>query len=176
MKKAASIFLRADMEPVDIRFLSRWLKNRQVTRYLNENPNAPDELSNLVQSVPAPLLTCRLNQQGRFFLVCGEEAEQPIGFVKLREDGSGCYEIVFAIGEEELWGNGYGSKAVQAAQYQAFLEWRARKLVAKIYHGNTRSERTVRGCGFREERQLEKLSYYTMTQNEYFEYLEKKRA
>ena len=176
MKKAASIFLRADMEPVDIRFLSQWLKNRQVTRYLNEDPDAPNELSELVETVPAPLLTYHFNQRGRFFLVCGQEEERPIGFVKLKEGGGGCYEIVFAIGEEELWGNGYGSQAVQAAEDQAFLEWRARKLVAKIYHGNSRSVSTVRGCGFREERQLENLSYYSIAQNEYFDYLEKKRA
>ena len=40
MKKAASIFLRAEIEMNDIELLIRWMKNPNVTRYLNENPNA----------------------------------------------------------------------------------------------------------------------------------------
>ena len=62
-----------------------------------------------------------------------------IGFVKLKQQEPGSWEIVFAIGERTLWGNGYGSQAVRAAQARVFLEWRARKLRAKIYHGNIRS-------------------------------------
>ena len=40
MKKAASIFLRAEIEMNDIELLIRWKKNPNVTRYLNEDPNA----------------------------------------------------------------------------------------------------------------------------------------
>ncbi len=40
MKKAASIFLRAEIEMNDIELLIRWMKNPNVTRYLNEDPNA----------------------------------------------------------------------------------------------------------------------------------------
>ena len=65
---------------------------------------------------------------------------------------------------------------MQAAESRAFLDWRARKLTAKIYRGNVRSVRTVLRCGFREERRLENLSCYSITQAEYFDFLEKKRA
>ena len=61
--------------------------------------------------------------------------------------------------------------ALRAALAQVFLEWRGRKVTAKIYHGNTRSERTVRGCGFQEEERLEKLSRFTLTQSDYLELL-----
>ena len=40
MKKAASIFLRAEIEMNDIELLIRWMKNPNVPRYLNEDPNA----------------------------------------------------------------------------------------------------------------------------------------
>ena len=40
MKKAASIFLRAEIEMNDIELLIRWMKNPNITRYLNEDPNA----------------------------------------------------------------------------------------------------------------------------------------
>ena len=39
MKKAAPIFLRAEIEMNDIELLIRWMKNPNVTRYLNEDPN-----------------------------------------------------------------------------------------------------------------------------------------
>ena len=176
MKKAASIFLRANMKPKDVRNLSCWMENRKVTRYLNEGKNTPQELQELLETTPPPMLTYRFNQQGRFFLVCDEQ-EDSIGFVKLRQQNTpGCYEIVFAIGDEDLWGNGYGAKAVQAAQYEAFLEWRAKKITAKIYHDNVRSKNTVRHCGFHEEERLENLSCFSITMNEYLDFLEKKRA
>ena len=176
MKKAASIFLRAQLEPVDVRRLSGWMRNRHVTQYLNEDAHASDKLEQLLETTPPPMLTCRFNQQGRFFLIC-DEREDSIGFIRLREQpGPGCCEIVFAIGEESLWGNGYGVQAVRAAQYYAFLERRAQKLTANIYHGNLRSVKTVCRCGFREEERLEKLSRYSITMNEYLNFLNKKRA
>lgn len=176
MKKAASIFLRSDMEPRDVRNLTNWMENQKVTCYLNESKNTTKELQHLLDTTPTPMLTFRFNQQGRFFLVCDEQ-EDSIGFVKLKQQTSpGCYEIVFAIGDETLWGNGYGSQAVQAAQYEAFLEWRAKKLTAKIYHENVRSKNTVRRCGFHEEERLENLSCYSITMDEYLDFLEKKRA
>lgn len=165
MKKAASIFLRADITHRDVESLAGWMKNPHVTRY-NEDSRVGDQLLRMAGTVPEPLLTCRFNQRGRFFLVSLEE--EAIGFVKLKQQERDCWEVVFAIGDQTLWGNGYGSRAVRAAQALVFLEWRARKLTAKIYHGNTRSVATVRGCGFREERRLEHLSCYSITKDEYF--------
>lgn len=176
MKKAASIFLRADMGQADLYRLSDWMENREVTRFLNEDVNSPRELRRLAETTPEPMLACRFNQRGRFFLVCDGE-EDSIGFVRLsRQETPDCYEVVFAIGEAALWGNGYGTQALRAAQARAFFDWRAQKLTAKIYHGNLRSELTVKSCGFREEQRLEKLSRYSITMDEYLDFLEQKRA
>ncbi len=176
MKKAASIFLRANMGQADIYRLSDWMENREITRFLNEDADSPRALRRLVETTPEPMLAYRFNQRGRFFLVCDDE-EDSIGFVRLsRQETPDCYEIVFAIGEEELWGTGYGTQAVRAAQYRAFFDFRARKLIAKIYHGNLRSKLTVQSCGFREEERLEKLSRYSITMDEYLDFLEQKRA
>lgn len=165
------------MEPVDVQNLADWMENRDVTRYLNEEQCAAEQLQELLETVPAPMLTYYFNQWGRFFMVCEEADDASSGFVKLKEqEDRRCYEIVFAIGDDTLWGNGYGSRAVQAAETRAFLDWRAQKLTAKLYHGNSRSVRTVRCCGFREERKLDELSCYSITQEEYFDFLEKKRA
>ena len=157
MKKAASIFLRADIVQEDIRRLTLWLQNQRVTRFLNEDARVVDELNRLLADVPAPMLRYHMNQQGRFFLVC-PEGGGPIGFLKLREHAVGTYEMVIVIGDDTLRGNGDGRQAVRAAVAKVFLEWRGRSLTARIYHGNTRSVGLVCGCGFRERERLEKLS------------------
>jgi RimJ/RimL family protein N-acetyltransferase len=174
MKKAASIFLRSDVVPDDVRNLCCWLRNRHVTRFLNEDTAAPEALERLLQTTPSPMLSYHFNRQGRFFLVC-DNHEESIGFVKLREHATGCFELVFAIGEEELWGNGYGSQAVMAAQSRAFFEWRAKKLIAKVYHDNIRSIHTVRRCGFREEQRSATLSQYAITMKDYLQMLTQDR-
>lgn len=176
MKKAASIFLRADIQPEDVKRLALWLQNRHVTQYLNEDPQVVSELHGLLTDVPAPMLRYHFNQHGRFFLICTDQ-DTPIGFVKLRpQSRAGYYEIVFVVGDERLWGNGYGLQAVEAAQAQAFLEWRAKGLTAKIYHGNARSVAVVRRCGFQEEQRMEKLSSFTITAEEYMGVLMERRS
>ncbi|MDY3281107.1 GNAT family N-acetyltransferase [Dysosmobacter sp.] len=171
MDKAASVFLRSDIHPEDVSHLIRWLRNRNVTRYLNEDASAPEQLEQLLRATPPPLLTCRLNQHGRFFLICRNWGP-PLGFVKLTPHGPGVYEIVFAVGEQSLWGQGYGSLAVQAALRQAFFEWRAEKLIARIYQENLRSVNTVCGCGFVREHRGGNLDRYRITMAEYLETLQ----
>ena len=171
MEKAASIFLRSEIWPEDVRQMIRWLRSSRVTRYLHEDSGTADALVRLLDEVPAELLTCHFNQRGRFFLICRGE-EDSIGFIRMQEQTEcGHREIVFAIGEDALWGNGYGTQAVEAAERLAFLDWRCRKLTAKIYHGNLRSVNTVRCCGFALERRSEKLDCYSITLDEYLRFL-----
>ena len=101
MKKAASIFLRADMNLQDVRLLIHWMENPAVTRYLNDYPDIVSGLRQLADMVPEPMLTCHFNRIGRFFMACTREGE-PVGFVKFREQGGGTHEIVYAIGDEQL--------------------------------------------------------------------------
>ena len=75
-------------------------------------------------------------------------------------------------GEQSLWGQGYGSLAVQAALRQAFFEWRAEKLIARIYQENLRSVNTVCGCGFVREHRGGNLDRYRITMAEYLETLQ----
>lgn len=167
MKKAASIFLRAEIKMNDIELLIRWMNNPNVTRYLNEDENVVHSLRRLSQTVPEPMLTYHFNRTERFFLVCRGD-DEAIGFVKLRKTGeSGAYEIVYVIGEEELWGRGYGKSAIRSALATAFLEWRADKVVAKIYTENVRSMRAVRSCGFSQSSEGERLCRYKITGAEY---------
>lgn len=171
MKKAASIFLRTEINPQDVEFLIKWMSNPHITQYLHEDVGVVQSLQQLLLTVPAPMLTFQFNRWGRFFIVCRED-RRPIGFVKLKSLAQkNTYEVVFVIGEEGLWGNGYGKDAILAALSTAFLEWRAKKVVAKIYAGNQRSIRSVRSCGFQCEYHEESLFRYSITMDDYLERL-----
>lgn len=166
MKKAASIFLRADMNLQDVRLLIHWMENPAVTQYLNEDPAVVFQLRQMADTVPEPMLTYHFNRKGRFFMVCTQEGET-VGFVKLREQETGTHEVVYAIGDENLWGRGYGTGAVRSALAAAFLERRARKVVARIYPENRRSVRSVSRCGFRCAERGMRLHRYEITIEDY---------
>ena len=170
MKKAASVFLRTEIYPEDIPLLIRWMENPHVTRYLNEDENIAASLRTLARSVPAPMLTWRFNQGGRFFLICQAD-DTPIGYIRLRTMQADAVEIVYVIGEESLWGNGYGKQALHAALSRAFLQKRVDKIVAKIHLENQRSIRSVCACGFRPVPQPGHLRHYRMTMDDYLERL-----
>lgn len=166
MKKAASIFLQPEIRMRDMDNLLRWLKNETVTQYMNESNTVSDEIRSVMKNVPDYLWRCQLNRHGCFFLICDDTARS-IGFVRCVPLSGSVYEIVFAIGEASLWGNGYGAAAVSKAVAHLFLELRATQVVAKIYHGNTRSKHTVRHCGFMEAECGEKLSVFSLTLEQY---------
>ena len=171
MKKAASVFLRTEMTLRDVELLSQWMENPIITRYLNEMPGVSDSLRDLAGKIPAPLLALRFNQEGRFFLVCEKDGEA-IDFVKLRPlQSRGTHEIVYAIGEESLWGRGYGKGAVRSALSAAFLDSCAERVIARIDPENTRSIRSVCACGFSRCGKEGKLHLYDLTQERYLENL-----
>ena len=152
MRKAASIFLRACERRRDLDSLIYWLKNPEVNQFLNEEPGMVRYLSRLADTVPEPMLSFHLNTMGRFYMICLED-RTGIGFVKLAETVCpGSLEIVYAIGEDTLWGFGYGEAAVRRAVRLAFEELGARKILAKIDVNNERSRRLAFACGFREEK------------------------
>ena len=82
MKKAASAFLRMEICHADITRMIRWMRNPNVTKYLNEAPDVAQSLEQLVRSVPEPMYQYHLSRTGHFFMVCHQENES-VGFVKL---------------------------------------------------------------------------------------------
>ena len=169
MKKAASIFLRADIKMSDVDNLINWMEKPNVARYLNESPYIVRDLKQVSGSVPEPMLTYHFNRMGHFFMVCPEQGFS-IGFVKLMPAYErNVYEIVFAIGDEDLWGNGFGKCAIRSALAKAFLELRAVRVIAKIMPMNKRSIRSVCSCGFSSCGENEHYIKYEITSNTYLE-------
>ena len=147
MKKAASAFLRMEICHADITRMIRWMRNPNVTKYLNEAPDVAQSLEQLVQSVPEPMYQYHLCRTGHFFMVCHQENES-VGFVKL----------------------------LPTATEGAYLHLRADRVVAKVMPQNLRSIRCVRACGFQQMAEMPRLIRFEITFDAYCQALREKRA
>ena len=64
------VSLRLDVDVFDARNIIEWLRNKDVTQYLNEDENNALALEHLINTGQAGLLTYHLNQNSRFsFLI-----------------------------------------------------------------------------------------------------------
>ena len=147
MKKAASAFLRMEICHADITRMIRWMRNPNVTKYLNEAPDVAQSLEQLVRSVPEPMYQYHLCRTGHFFMVCHQENES-VGFVKL----------------------------LPTATEGAYLHLRADRVVAKVMPQNLRSIRCVRACGFQQMAEMPRLVRFEITFDAYCRSLQEKRA
>lgn len=91
------IDLRLDVRVEDAKKMIEWLKDEEVTKFLNDDINSAQSLESVINSGNAFLLTYYLNQDGRFFMV--DLNKKSIGFINLftivpKE----IYEIVIVIG------------------------------------------------------------------------------
>ena len=73
---------------------------------------------------------------------------QAIGFLRMANSAQNEAELVIAIGEESMWGQGLGRESLCQALQTAFFEMRKEKVVAHIHHENSRSRNLFLGCGF----------------------------
>ena len=147
MKKAASAFLRMEICHADITRMIRWMRNPNVTKYLNEAPDVAQSLEQRVRSVPEPMYQYHLCRTGHFFMVCHQENES-VGFVKL----------------------------LPTATEGAYLHLRADRVVAKVMPQNLRSIRCVRACGFQQMAEMPRLVRFEITFDAYCRSLQEKRA
>ncbi len=125
----------------------RWMRNPNVTKYLNEAPDVAQSLEQLVRSVPEPMYQYHLCRTGHFFMVCHQENES-VGFVKL----------------------------LPTATEGAYLHLRADRVVAKVMPQNLRSIRCVRACGFQQMAEMPRLVRFEITFDAYCRSLQEKRA
>jgi len=171
-----SVSLRLEVNENDAAKIIEWLKNKNVTKYLNEDINSIDSLEYVIKNKKSDLLTYYLNQDGRFFLVDSEQ-ENCIGFINLfTKVHKKEYEIVIVIGDEKNWGKQYGRKAIESIMREVFLNWRIDTLHAKIHAHNERSINLFEHLNFSKERTSSDLHIYSITFNKYFEHLTKKKS
>ena len=99
----STILLRNEITPADLNALERWMSNAAVTRYLNEYRQISAHLR-AVREARLPVLTPLFNRDGRFWMICAEDA--PVGFLRAAYRPDNAAELVVAIGEENMWGAG----------------------------------------------------------------------
>lgn len=97
------INLRLDITLSDAKNILMWLKNKDVTKYLNEDPNSATSLEEIIYNGRVNLLTFYLNRDARFFLIDTHD-EKCVGFITLAKKSLKEYEIIIAIGSPNNWG------------------------------------------------------------------------
>lgn len=136
-----------------------WLSDEDINEHLNEDECAIQSIVNIINYTNMPVLTHLFNNKGSFFMI--KNYGYSIGFLKLIPKPEGT-EMVFAIGEKYLWGNGLGYAAVAKGLTEAFFELRAEKVIAKIKLSNHRSRRIFQKLGFKITKELSKEIEYSL--------------
>lgn len=167
MKRAASVFLRADINTKDAYSLIDWLENDKITKYLNESPSAANSIRYILERVSSNLLTIYFNNYGRFFMIDTDDGKT-IGFIKLAEKQTeNAYEIIIVIGNDRIWGQGYGKNAVSKCLQMVFFEWRADTVIANIHTENRHSINLFEKIGLKKQKQTSNTIKYKITMDEY---------
>lgn len=160
-----SLTLRREVYKKDAQKIADWLKDNDVTKYLNESHNVTDSIQQTVERVNLPIMTHLFNQNGTFFVVCTGDNE-PVGYLRLVPKPAGA-EMVVVIGDKNKWGKGFGSRAVEEGLHYAFFEWRVKKVIAKIHMKNKRSIHVFHKIGFKFEKDLPVEKQYALTMDDY---------
>lgn len=163
--RAPEVNLRQEVTRNDAISIMNWMENHEVTKYLNEAANISMEIKNTMNRVNLFILTHLFNRDGSFYIIC-KNGDHPVGFLKLvhREQEA---EMVIVIGNQEDWGKGIGTLAINQGLNQAFFKWRIPRVIAKIKPSNTRSIKAFEKTGFHFERDLVHSRLYHITLEEY---------
>ena len=145
--------------------LIKWLKNKDVTKYLSDPQDVSNSIEQVVYKTNLPVLTHLFNRNGRFYMVY-DKHKIPIGFVRLVKKGRD-YEIVIVIGDQNNWGKKLGTSAIKESIKIAFFDFRAQKVIAKIQKENKRSIRAFINSGFKVEKETNTFITYAITMEQY---------
>lgn len=146
-----------------------WLEDERVIRYLSDSRHVSRTIEQAIDRSPLPILTHLFNQGGRFFMAY-DRHDAPVGFVRLIKAGSNC-EIVLVIGDRNKWGRNLGACTIREGMKLAFLDMRAKKLIAKIHPDNTRSLNAFLRSGFLLESETPTLKSFSITLGRYLQRL-----
>ncbi|OEC45704.1 GNAT family acetyltransferase [Pseudomonas sp. 1D4] len=149
--------------------LMDWLEDERVTCYLSDSRDVSRSIEQAIDRSQSPILTHLFNRDGRFFLAF-DRHDTPVGFVRLIKTGPDC-EIVLAIGNSGEWGRNLGASTIREGMKLAFLDMRAKKLIAKIHPDNVRSLKAFLRSGFLLESETPSLKSLAMSAERYFQLL-----
>lgn len=158
------INLQQEVYRQDVIKIVDWLRDEEVSEFLNEENNVVTALNTLVDRSTLPILTQYFSNNGPFYMI--EHKNDPIGYLKLVPKGKKM-EMVITIGDKEKWGRGYGTIAIKKGISEAFFNYKVDKVIAKINKKNTRSRNLFKKVGFEMEESLKSENLYTLSFNKY---------
>ena len=153
------ITLRQDIFTEDALKIADWLDDQEIVAFLNEHEAVSEHIRTIVGTTTLPIYNHLFNRRGLFYLICLND--ESIGYVKFIPKQTG-HEIVITIGEKDLWGKGYGKRALRKALNEAFFSLRYKKIDAKIKDHNRRSLCLFEHLGFDGNRVNENIHHLTM--------------
>lgn len=139
------VYLRGS-ERSDIPLFTRWFNDGETVSYLSMREP-------MSQAGEEQWFTRMLEQEGKdahHFVMCRIEDDLPLGTIGLfRVDQiNGSAGIGISIGEKELWGQGYGTDAMNALLDFGFGQLRLERMWLEVYDFNERAIRSYEKCGF----------------------------
>ncbi|MDP8905588.1 MAG: GNAT family N-acetyltransferase [Chloroflexota bacterium] len=145
MLRGERVFLRAS-ERSDIPLFVRWFNDAETASFLSQR--AP--LSVPLEEGWFERMLAGQGREGYHFVICRIDDDQPIGTVGLfaLDHINGSAGMGISIGEKSLWGQGYGTDALNALTDFAFGELRLERVWLDVYEFNSRARRSYEKCGF----------------------------
>jgi RimJ/RimL family protein N-acetyltransferase len=143
--RGEQVYLRAP-DRADIPLFVRWFNDGETLSYVAMR--AP-----MSEAMEERWFNGLLDDQGkeRFLFVIARLADGlPIGNCGLFniDNVNGNAGIGITIGEKELWGQGFGTDAMNALVDFGFGQLRMERLWLEVYDFNTRARRSYEKCGF----------------------------
>ncbi len=136
------------VEEGDLSLFLRWLNDPDVNYWLARSDRAELTLEaerewyEEMRGDPARVVWCIETEEGR-----------PIGNLGLHaiDETHGRATLGVVIGEEERWGQGYGTEAIRRALRYGFQELGLRRVDLEVDEDNLRGIRCYEKCGFQRE-------------------------
>lgn len=157
----SQIELKQEVTRNDVQMLISWMKDNEITKYLNESIDIIFELQQAIERVNMAIMTHLFNSCGSFYLIHSNHSE-PVGFLRLVRKPKET-EIVVVIGDKKRWGRGLGKASIKKGLEIAFFQWRTSHVIAKIDPSNERSIKMFENAGFLLTNEYNNMKVYSMS-------------
>lgn len=134
-----------------------WLNSRNINQFLESR------FSNHTKyTLRKDIQKILKDKNTLFFTIIDKSTKKHIGNIKLGTINfhHKLGEIGLMIGDENFWGQGYGSEAISLISHYAFTNLNLHKLTAGAYVNNTGSIRAFKKALFHEEGRRKKHFYF----------------
>jgi RimJ/RimL family protein N-acetyltransferase len=145
MIRGERVFLRP-AEKSDVPIFVRWFADAEMSGFLGMR--AP-----FSEAMEEQWFVRQVENQGKehyHFVMCRLDDSQPIGTISLFrvDEVNGSAGVGISIGEKSLWGQGYGTDAMNALVDFGFGQLRLERIWLEVYDFNARARRSYEKSAF----------------------------